>query len=84
MLENVTYHAIKCGRVNVSDVIEQVTVGAQLADNHDRSVASVDRDTDAKLMKECLSFDSLSKVERVDLRSERYWDDQSHPIISTP
>ena len=84
MLENITYHAIKCRRVNVSDVIEQVTVGAQLADNHDRSVASVDRDADAKLMKERLRLNSLSKVERVDLRSERYWDDQSHPIISTP
>ena len=84
MLENVTYHAIKCGRVNVSNVIKQVTVGAQLADNHDRSVASVDRDADAKLIKESVRLNSLSKVERVDLRSEQYWDDQSHPIISAP
>ena len=64
MLKKVTYHAIKCGRVNVSNVIEQVTVGAQLADNHDRSVASVDRDADAKLMEERVRLDSLSKVAR--------------------
>ena len=39
-----TYHTIERWRIDVPNVVEQVTIRAQLTDDHDRRLASVLRD----------------------------------------
>ena len=49
MMRRRTYHTIQRWRVDVPDVVEEVAVRTQFADDHDGCVASVLRDADAEL-----------------------------------
>lgn len=44
-----TYHFVQRRWIDIADVVEQVSIGTQLADDHDGRIARVLRYADAKL-----------------------------------
>lgn len=47
-----TYNSIKCWWVDISDVVKEVAIGTEFADDHDRSVLRVGRNAHTKLWKQ--------------------------------
>lgn len=46
-----TYDSVECWWVDISDVVEEVAIGTEFADDHDRSFLRVGRNAHTKLQK---------------------------------
>lgn len=74
-----TYCSVQGRWLDIPDVVEEITIGAQFTDDHNRSLLRVLRNAHPKLCRNIRYSDHAGGAEH--LRIEQCWDDRNHPVV---